>query len=481
MSQTLGDLAVGSLVKIGATIYNQPIIMKVLEHDHDGEGLTTLESEKIISFKCFDGSETGNSYGNNRYSYSNILQWLNSDAAAGQWYTAKHENDTAPSSSHCHNSYDPYDEIAGFMYGWSTDLKNAIATVTKRSVLSANDYEDVDSKIFLLAKSELGLASSGDPTLAEGDIYEYYSNHTTATYRVKYPTAAAVADTDISQSVSSAARWFLRTSGLNENYSMICFIETGGSSNSGFPYDSRGIVPAFCISSDTVMSDSTDSDNCYTVSELKPAPSPSPSPSEVGAFLDYAGLTYYNQKIHNDIPSKVSDLTNDSGFITESEVEAKGYVTHDTTYTLAADTTNNQITLTPSSGTAQAVTVPYATNAGTVNGKTVEVDVPANAVFTDTTDLTSMTGTLGVAHGGTGQTSLTAGSVLVGNGTSAVNLKAIDTTAGGTQNSTDLITSGAVYSLAARIAILEAKISSLEQSGYRILFVKDPVEVNSGS
>lgn len=37
-----------------------------------------------------------------------------------------------------------------------------------------------------------------------------------------------------------------------------------------------------------------------------------------------------------------------------------------TTYTLSADTTNNKITLTPSSGSAQSITVPYATSAGGV-------------------------------------------------------------------------------------------------------------------
>ena len=37
---------------------------------------------------------------------------------------------------------------------------------------------------------------------------------------------------------------------------------------------------------------------------------------------------------------------------------------NNTTYTLAADTTNNKITLTPSSGNAQSITVPYATGAG---------------------------------------------------------------------------------------------------------------------
>lgn len=60
--------------------------------------------------------------------------------------------------------------------------------------------------------------------------------------------------------------------------------------------------------------------------------------------------------------------------------------------------------------------------------------------------LTSCTGTLTVAKGGTGATTLASGQVLVGNGTGAVTTKAIDTTAGGTSGSANLITSGAVYS-----------------------------------
>lgn len=52
-------------------------------------------------------------------------------------------------------------------------------------------------------------------------------------------------------------------------------------------------------------------------------------------------------------------------------------------------------------------------------------------------------GTLPVAQGGTGKTSITSGKVLVGNGTSAPTEKGIDTTV--TDSSANLITSGAVY------------------------------------
>lgn len=61
--------------------------------------------------------------------------------------------------------------------------------------------------------------------------------------------------------------------------------------------------------------------------------------------------------------------------------------------------------------------------------------------YTDTS-----TDTIKVSKGGTGKTSVTAGSVLIGNGTGAMTERAIDSTSGGTSGSNALITSGAVNS-----------------------------------
>ncbi len=52
---------------------------------------------------------------------------------------------------------------------------------------------------------------------------------------------------------------------------------------------------------------------------------------------------------------------------TDIKVTMPGNPNTNTTYTLSADTTNNKITLTPSSGSAQSITVPYATSAGSAN------------------------------------------------------------------------------------------------------------------
>ena len=92
MAQSLNALAVGALVKDTGTLYNgKPIIWKIADKGHTGypSGAVTLITERIISMKCFDAIESGNSdgnrrsYGNNRWTLSNVRQWLNSQAAAG--------------------------------------------------------------------------------------------------------------------------------------------------------------------------------------------------------------------------------------------------------------------------------------------------------------------------------------------------------------------------------------------------------------
>lgn len=82
-----------------------------------------------------------------------------------------------------------------------------------------------------------------------------------------------------------------------------------------------------------------------------------------------------------DIPTKVSDLENDSNYlssipeeyVTETELESKGYLTEHQDLSAYAKKTDIPTTLPANGG-----------NADTVNNHTVKSDVPENAVFTDT-------------------------------------------------------------------------------------------------
>jgi hypothetical protein len=108
--------------------------------------------------------------------------------------------------------------------------------------------------------------------------------------------------------------------------------------------------------------------------------------------------------------------------------------------TASISTTGNASTATTLQ-TARTIGLSGVTaTAQSFNGS-ANITIPVSAV-----PASLITGALGVAHGGTGVTTLTNGQALIGNGTNAVSTRAIDSTSGGTSGSTSLITSGAVYS-----------------------------------
>ncbi len=139
MAKALSSLAVGTLVKDTGTLYNgKPIVWKIADKGHAGypANSVTLITERIISLKCFDAIESGNSdsnrrsYGNNRWIYSNIRRWLNSQAAAGKWYAAQHSADAPPSNANVWSNYNEYDGEAGFLAGFSASFVAALLTTT---------------------------------------------------------------------------------------------------------------------------------------------------------------------------------------------------------------------------------------------------------------------------------------------------------------------------------------------------------------
>lgn len=86
-------------------------------------------------------------------------------------------------------------------------------------------------------------------------------------------------------------------------------------------------------------------------------------------------------------------------------------------------------------------------------------DAMSKEVYTGSNDA------IKVSKGGTGRTSVTSGSVLVGNGTNAMSERTIDSTSGGTADSNSLITSGAVNDgISAEATARTNAINALKQS-----------------
>lgn len=111
-------------------------------------------------------------YGDNRWWKSAYRQYLNSDAAAGGWWTPQDEWDVKP---------DQADTVPGFLAGFSDDFKNALTRV--KVVTYGNTVTDDGSavvtydKIFLPSLQEIYCSP---PVSGEGTYWPYWKERTGA-------------------------------------------------------------------------------------------------------------------------------------------------------------------------------------------------------------------------------------------------------------------------------------------------------------
>ena len=247
----------------------------------------TLVTNQIIKMLCFDATEpsNGNSdrrgYGNNRYIYSNLRQWLNSPAVAGQWYTAQHSADQTPDSSHVWNGVNPYSSLAGFLNAFTANERAALLNTTITVGKSSTDgggTETCTDKIFPLSCTEVGL--SGDHVC--GSKLAIFSDNSS---RIATVTASCVANSNYSSNPGSGAAWYywLRDAYAGSAINARRVGADGALSGNNACYGGYGLRPACNLSSDLLISDSVDSDGCYTViyNQAPTAPSSITVPSEV--------------------------------------------------------------------------------------------------------------------------------------------------------------------------------------------------------
>ena len=275
---TLASLPAGAKVKFGS-YYGEPIVWRVGDQNHYGTGLTPLVTDRVIKYAAFDATESGGdsnrmNNGNNRWLYSNARQWLNSDAAAGSWYSAQHQYDRPPSSSYVWSGYNAYDQDVGFLNGFTADEKDAIQAVTIENELASYDgggKESTTEKVFLLSCTEVGL-SGGQ---ACGKLWSIFNSGNSS--RVCYGTAKAVAASTYSAgyiSTTSGNYWFLRDAYASNSCSVRLVYADGSLSNDYARNGDNGLRPALNLKSEISVSDSTDGDGCYTLSYNNPPEAP---------------------------------------------------------------------------------------------------------------------------------------------------------------------------------------------------------------
>lgn len=201
----ISSLASGTKVKLGKW-NNTDLQWKVARDTSDQKIRLVLEptSVSLLGNKQYDAPEPRNSnsdrrrYGNNRYIYSNIHQWLNATKATG-WYTAQHSTDAAPD----------YSSQAGFLSGWSENhiaaLDRATLTVS-RSSTDGGGTETFVARVALISTAELGLQSgtgggrldifNSDGDRSTGALYWTRTPHSSASYYAYQVTSAGALSLD---------------------------------------------------------------------------------------------------------------------------------------------------------------------------------------------------------------------------------------------------------------------------------------------
>lgn len=359
MAKLLSALPVGSIVKSANTKYNGTAIRFIVGHQDTTNSRTKLVTEKIITLKCFDAKEASNSdfnrqrYGYNRYSLSNIDQWLNS--AAASWYSARHSADAAPTNENVWSNYNEYDTEAGFLTNFEADFRAAILDTTIRVALNTETdgggYEDITRKVYLLSNTEVGLANEN--SVAEGTVWSYFNS---ATRRQCMPTAEAVSKSEYtSSSLTSSSNWYwwLRTPNAADS-TRARNVYTDGSLNVNRAYiGDHGVRPALELASTNLVSDSTDTDGAYILQWNQPPTDPS--------------------SISYGTPQAGNSLTITTGGSSDPEGDAISYVwerrTDSGIYTQIGITTTKSITDTvPTSGSTYQVRVKAVDTNGLESG-----------------------------------------------------------------------------------------------------------------
>ncbi len=167
------DVELGDTIVFGQ--YNGvPVEWRIIKFNEDGRSAVVL-ADRILTMKCFDAAESGtyNHYlnedfwtadtsgfddlmmqmirGDNRWAYSNIRTWLNSERENVQY------EDQAPSYYAMSEYKNGYDDEAGFLHDFSDEELAAILTTT----VETNGMTTQD-RVFLLSEDELQWLEAAD-------------------------------------------------------------------------------------------------------------------------------------------------------------------------------------------------------------------------------------------------------------------------------------------------------------------------------
>ncbi|MBQ2741915.1 MAG: fibronectin type III domain-containing protein [Oscillospiraceae bacterium] len=316
MAQKLSALPIGAKIKFG-TLYGERIVWKVADKNHAGypDNSVTLVSDQIIKCLCFDEKEpystVGNRdlYGDHRYAFSNIRQWLNSAAAKESWYTAQHSTDTPPT----------YKKDAGFLNAFTVEERSALLDTTfkvSKSSLDGGGYDTCVDKMFLLSNAEVGFGT--DPNSSLLKLFENGLN-----------VVATLTASSISNNPDATERELIEND-THDYWLRDFYGTTDGVWVNLVKYDKTsypalantnyvGLRPVCNLSADLLASDNADSSGCYTVIYNRAPSSPS--------FLNVPEKIYEGENANVSWGLSTDEDGNLAGYVLEQKVNSNAWET----------------------------------------------------------------------------------------------------------------------------------------------------------
>jgi hypothetical protein len=351
MAQLLSSLPLGAKVKFGKYQVGSetPTEIKwvIVAKNHTGypANSITLRTEYVIDQRAMDAREDAGDgsggkhaveHGSNYYKYSNMDQWLNSDANAGEWYSPTHSGDAAPSTATVYIeglgnqprllNKGSYSEKAGFLNLFSAAEKSVILTTpivcAKPAQVSSYyeiTYETIDRKVFLPSVTEtMGFSDAYGKEGSEWEGADYGSDKVT-------PELIANTNSSMKPSTNTLMNVWSRTpcrvsSVVSNQNAYFAYANVYGTTNDSYSpcISSVGIRPALNISANTGVSDTTDSDGYY-IMFLNTVPS-------TPAHITVPATVYGGKSVPISWDESIDDDGNFGNYILERQADGGSWV-----------------------------------------------------------------------------------------------------------------------------------------------------------
>ena len=251
------NLALGSTFLFGKHQVNTETPWDIeWEIVHQEDDYQIAQTVQLIDVRAFDGKEASStdSYrktsGNNNWKISNIRQWLNSDASAGNWYSAQHTYDAPPIRGNVGEPDASYDTRPGFLYHFTAAQKSTMMnfdlTLAVPSVDGGGSHV-VSQKVFLPTMTQVGLGANESVT--EGTVFSKY-NGVENSGRIKTAHPMAVANSGYDNAgfiANNRFYWWLSSANTSTSYNVIAIDTPGSRYGSGAFNGFLALAPCICL------------------------------------------------------------------------------------------------------------------------------------------------------------------------------------------------------------------------------------------